>query len=1748
MNTTSGLPFARATRDWFAAAFAAPTPVQLQAWRAIDAGENALVIAPTGSGKTLAAFLHAIDRLAAGGTEAAAATAATACAALDESGAAASATAAGARNAGTRVLYISPVKALAADVRKNLGIPLAGIDARRAELGLDPHGISVGMRTGDTPPNERARLVRRPPDMLVTTPESLYLMLSSRTRETLRGVDTVIVDEVHSVAGTKRGAHLAVSLERLDDLVGSPVQRIGLSATVSPEAEVAAFLGGPHPVRIVHPQGSKAPQLDIIVAVEDLGDIAAGSGSTGGTSELSESAAARAGSIWPHIEAQVLDRVLDHGSTIVFVNSRGLAERLAARLNELHAERLGQPFPEARHSASGPTTGRTEDGDRPRAGRTSDPPAERDSVAASATAAATSTTAAESPIIARAHHGSISREQRLLVENQLKSGELRCVVATGSLELGIDMGAVDLVIQIAPPPDVASGLQRVGRANHRVDGVARGLIFPRTRRDLVQAQVIAERMSEGLLEPLSPPRNPLDVLAQHTVSAVAIADADSAASLTADSWFTTVRRAHPFTALSRRSFDSVLAMLSGAWTTREFAGLRPSIVFNRSTGELHGRPGAQRLAVTNAGTIPDRGAYSVVLPAGVEDTGNRRVGELDEEMVHESRVGDIITLGASAWRIQEIATNQVVVVPAPGRSSRLPFWHGDGPGRPLALGRAMGAFVRTASTQPATQSEAGAERVRENRVRANTVRFLDEQREATDVVPGDTDLVLEVCPDETGDQRLVLHSPFGRRVHAPWALALSERLLAAYGSDASVMAADDGIVARIPADAAVPDARFFQFDPESLSPRIERLVGGSALFAARFRECASRALLLPRRDPGKRTPLWQQRQRAGQLLEALAEFPDFPILTETARECLHDVYDLPGLQDLMRELGSGHILFHVKHTRVPSPFAGDLLFGYVGEFLYDSDRPLAERRAGALALDPALLAELLGSPDAEMLLDPRILARIEAELQRLAPDRRARGMEGVADLLRDLGPLDTAQLAARLRVEEGTEVFGYVRELASTGRAIPVRIAGQTAWAAAEDAGRLRAALGEDTVPSTPGAGGAGANVAGVDCVDRPTLPTEFLNQGPDPMGDLVARFARTHGTFTTSALARAFGLGPAVVEPVLRGFRDSGTLIAIGAHGQVPDTVPHAAPGEARKQAGGPSAVWIDAEVFARVRRSALRAAREATRPAPAPAFTSLLLERQFITHPLHGADGLARVIEQLDGLALPASLWESQILPARVADYGPHLLDELLAEGSVTWVPVFAGDAAVGARASGTGAAEPLISLRLQDLGPVQAVDPAPLTPLQEALLDVLASGGAWSAAELGRRADTGADAVNAGADPGAGPGARAGSASATAAEPLDADALFRALWGLAARGAVVTESFAPVRGLAEFAADGSGRGAHGSAAGGTAGRGARRSGRRGRSGRAAGRYGASAYGSAYRSLPGVGGAGPGHEADGSGRIPRNPFITSADPRRRGRWALSPWFGDEPNGDGIASAGAGPTAESSPDGSAEQRIVERAEAMLDRYGVVTRAAAVHESVPGGFPALARALTAFEDAGRAIRGRFVAGLGGSQYAEHQTVDRLRDLWQGLEGPVESAATAGAVYVLAANDPANPYGVGLAWPQAGTWTESETRDGTGHCAPPSEGEGRHVPKPNRAAGALLVLDPHAGAVAWLARGGKHLVTFTERQGRAAEALLAAFDRYRLPGFVLETIDDRPALGHPWAEALQRAGLRLAPRGLRYYGN
>jgi ATP-dependent helicase Lhr and Lhr-like helicase len=1172
--------FTPQVRDWFTRSFERPTEAQAQAWPAIAGGENVLVSAPTGSGKTLAAFLWALDRLVA----------------EPDRG---------------RLVYVSPLKALSYDVEKNLRAPLKGIGG----------DISVAIRTGDTPQKERQAMLRRPPDVLITTPESLYLMLTSRAREFLTDTDSVIVDEIHAVARTKRGAHLALTLERLEHLAGRRIQRIGLSATQRPLEEVGRFLVGTgRKCRIVDAGLRKPLDLRIQVPVESMAEpdahdvtapavggmgTAAGGGDLVGTGLGESPPAATSRSIWPAIYPELLELIREHRSTIVFVNSRRGAERLAVRLNEL----------------------------------------------------------AEEPI-ARAHHGSLAREERLVVEDLLKSGELPCLVATSSLELGIDMGAVDLVIQVESPKSVTAGLQRIGRAGHGVGEVSRGRIFPKFRADLLECAVVAKRMRDGDIEPTVVPRNPLDVVAQQIVAATATGDEWKVPEL-----HETIRRAHPFSELSRELLDSVLDMLDGRYPSEEFAELRPRIVWDRVADTIRARRGALQLAVTNAGTIPDRGLYGVHLPDG------RRVGELDEEMVYEARPGQTFLLGASTWRIEEITRDRVIVTPAPGAPGAVPFWRGDGVGRPKELGEAIGAFSREAVDRD--PADFAAEYDLDQRAAANLSAFLREQRDATRVVPSDRTIVIERFRDEIGDWRLCVLSPYGGRVHAAWALALSARVRDQFGLESDAIWSDDGIIVHLPDADEPPSSDLVLVQPDELEELVVGELSGSALFGARFRENAARALLLPRARPGKRTPLWQQRLKAQSLLEVAKRYGQFPIVLETYRECLRDVFDLPGLEALLRGLHTRELSLVEVETQRASPFASSLLFDYVATYMYEGDTPNAERRAAALSLDRDLLRELLGQEELRELIDPDALEEVEADLQRRSDRTRAANADGLHDVLRALGDLTAAE--AQDRCLEAVSAARMLRDLERERRAVRMRIGGEERWLAAEDAGLYRDALG--AVP--PGG-----------------LPDAFLEEIDEPLGRIARRYARTHGPFTTRDVSDRYGVD---LGAVLRELEAAGTLVR----------------GELRP--GGSEREWCDAEVLRRLRRASLATLRKEVEPADQRALARFLPGWQGVDR---STLELREALVPLQGLALAPEVWERDVLPRRTGGaYSQAWMDQLCASGELVWV----GAGALGRRSG-------RVALYFREdarwLGPPPFKGERPAEPLHDTLRERLARGAAfWS-----------------------------------------------------------------------------------------------------------------------------------------------------------------------------------------------------------------------------------------------------------------------------------------------------------------------------------------------------------------------------------------------------------------------------------
>ncbi|HKY35730.1 MAG TPA: DEAD/DEAH box helicase [Polyangiaceae bacterium] len=1138
--------FSPPVRHWFEKSFQAPTRAQTLGWGPIRHGQSTLLLAPTGSGKTLAAFLSSLDRL------------------MTASGAGAP--------EGLSVLYVSPLKALAVDVDRNLRAPIAGIRAAAAELALPVREPSVAMRSGDTSVKDRARFQRAGADLLITTPESLYLLLTSQAARHFATLETVIIDEIHALLPTKRGAHLFLSLERLEALRtnSQPLQRIGLSATQRPLEEAARLLGGgqighadafeQRPVEVV--DARMPPRLHVEVRAAARGSDAEPAAAEAPLA--APPAAATPKSNWPEIHAPMLELIRKHRSTLVFVNSRRLAERLAQSLNELAGEE-----------------------------------------------------------VALAHHGSLAKDRRAFIEDQLKLGQLRALVATSSLELGIDMGAIDLVIQVEAPPSVASGLQRIGRAGHSVGATSHGIMFPKHKGELPAAAVVARGMHEGAVEATRYPRNPLDVLAQQIVAMVVNAP------LHVDALFTLCRQAAPFAELPRASFDGVLELLAGRYPSDEFSELRPRITWDRVSGEVSARAGARRIAVVSGGTIPDQGLYGVFLSNSEKPV---RVGELDEEMVFESRAGEVFLLGASSWHIDEITHDRVLVSPAPGQAGKMPFWRGGGPGRPVELGRKIGTLTRELLDVPGPQA---AERLREQHgfdsgASQTLLEYLYEQRAATAVVPSDRAIVVERFKDEVGDYRVCILSPFGRRVHAPWAMALSERFRNSSGAELDAVWSDDGIVLRLPDTEEQFAVDEFAPDPDDVEGLVVQALAKSSLFAAHFRENAGRALLLPKRDPRRRAPLWAQRRRAADLLRVASQYPSFPMILETYRECLRDVFDLPSLLELLSAIRRREVALVPVDSATPSPFSSTLLFSYVGNFLYDGDAPLAERRAQALVLDQAELRSLLGEAELRQLFDAETIESVERELLRLR-EPSLRHADDVHDLLLLLGDLTEADLQAR--AHEPAKLPEILAELTAARRIAQASIAGEPRYFAAEDAGKLRDALG---------------------VMPPPGLPSTFLAPVPDALRELLSRYARTHVPFTSEAPARRYGLGRAVVEAALAQLEQAGRVV----HGEF---LPQ---GQERE--------WCDKNVLRLIKQRSLAKLRKAIEPAPPEAFARLALAWQGTQEPSRSPDALERAIDQLQGTPIAASVLVQEVLPARVRGFTAAELDGLLASGELLWVGV--------------------------------------------------------------------------------------------------------------------------------------------------------------------------------------------------------------------------------------------------------------------------------------------------------------------------------------------------------------------------------------------------------------------------------------------------------------------------------------------
>ncbi len=1543
------------TAEWFRAVFDGATAPQREGWPAISRGESTLILAPTGTGKTLTAFLWCLDKLM-----------------LREP----------ATQEGCRVLYISPLKALAVDVERNLRSPLAGIANMAQRQGVPVHIPEISVRTGDTSPKDRARFKKHPGEILITTPESLYLLLTSDAGEALRSVETVIIDEIHALVPTKRGAHLALSLERLEALAGRPIQRIGLSATQRPLEEVARFLAGAEgsgtepkgkklsieseisvdgvlkeengakavngeasgpryrPVTIVNAGARKTLELTVEVPVEDMAKL-------GEIDELPSGPASqgpRRTSIWQSIHPRLLEIVRARTSTLIFVNARRVAERLAGALNEL----AGEP-------------------------------------------------------IARAHHGSLAAAQRSEIEELLKAGKIKALVCTSSLELGIDMGAVDLVVQIEAPPSVASGMQRIGRAGHQVGAPSAGIIFPKYRADLVACAAVTQAMHEGHVESTRFLRNPLDILAQQMVAVVAHpplpaaeverrrkrkpAEEEEAPGISYEALLALVRSAAPFAGLTVAVFDGVLDMLAGRYPSDEFAELRPRVTWDRTRNWITPRQGVKRIAILNGGTIPDRGLYGVFLSGSSKPL---RVGELDEEMVFEARTGETFILGASTWRIDEITHDRVLVSPAPGEPGKMPFWHGDRPGRPIEFGRRIGALMRELRSMP--RSAAIAKLTKEHdldpQAAENVLRFLVDQELATTEVPDDRTIVIERVRDELGDWRVCVLTPLGSRIHAPWAMAATARLKAA-GLDVETMWGEDGFVLRFPETDLPPEIDSLLLEPEEAAQLVMQQLGSTALFAAKFREAASRALLLPRRRADGRTPLWQQRKRAYDLLSVASRYVSFPILLEAYRECLRDVFDMPALMETLRAVAGRTIRVHVTDSRTPSPFAASLLFSYVANYIYDGDAPLAERRAQALSIDQDQLRELLGDADLRELLDLGAIEEVEEQLQCIVDPYKARSMDGVHDLLLRLGDMTRAEIAAR---SASGDIATSVDRLLKARRALDLMVAGEKRVMAVEDAARFRDALGVQLPPG---------------------LPSAFLEPAPDALLDIVRRYARTHGPFTTNDVALRYSLPKASVEATLQ------HLVSIGRIA------------EGGFRPGGVNREWVDAEVLRSIRRKSLAKLRQEVEPVEQRILARLFTRWQGVVQPRRGLDALLDVIENLQGAPLPASLLETEILPARIVDYKPADLDTLIAAGEVVW----AGFEPLGERDGRVGL---YLAEKLPFLWPMKpAFVEDLLTEREQTIVAYLQRNGASFFQPL--HDSTG------GGYPG---------------ETLEA------LWSLVWRGLLTNDALHALR--------------------------------------------------AYCEKP----AGTGRHAKPSRRVHNQSNFRSrrtTPPTAQGRWSLNQVAFD--------------ATRNNPAGQTEWSHA-IAQQLLTRYGVVFRETAHAENLSGGFSAVYDVLKALEEGGRIRRGYFAADLGATQFAMPAAVDLLRSLRIAQQEQTE-------VVMLAATDPANPYGALLRWPAA-----------------PEEGSSL-----TRSVGARVVL-VDGTLTAYLRRGNPNIQVLLpdeepqrSQTARAlAEFLVQHVQRGDNPegrgrtSMLITQVNGINVAEHPFARFLLDAGFQAAPLGFNVRRN
>jgi len=1134
---------------WFEESFGRPSDPQREGWPAIATGSHTLILAPTGAGKTLAAFLWELNELIVRG--------------LDEP----------LPNA-VQLLYISPLKALNNDIQRNLDRPLAELRERFGAEGKDFPEIRVAVRTGDTPPAARARMLRKSPHILITTPESLNIMLTTlRGRGMFSGVKAVIVDEIHAIAGSKRGAHLGLTLERLEQVVESPPQRIGLSATQRPLDEVARFLGGCEttaagapafrPVTIVDCGMTKEMHISVESPVADLGNVG--------------------GSIWPAIAPLVLEHIRAWRTTLVFVNNRAQSEKIAARLNALAEEEIALPY-----------------------------------------------------------HGSLARERRFALEEGLKAGSIRALVTTSSLELGIDIGSVDLVIQLQSPKRVASALQRIGRSGHTIGVPSRGILIPTFRDDAVEIAAIVAAMRAGEVEPTHVVQNALDVLAQVVVAAVSMDDWRSG------DLYDLVRRAYPYHQLTRGAFDEVLAMLSGKYPADIAAELEPRITWDRVSDTLTGSRAARMTAVISGGTIPDRGLYTVNLP------DRTRLGELDEEFVHESRMGDVFQLGSSTWRIAAIEHDRVVVTPAPGTPARMPFWHGEYMARSLMLSHRVGALRRELAGNP-DEKGISAEYSCDAATASSLIKYIAAQRAATGIVPDDRNIVIEQFRDETAAVRIVIHAAFGGRINAPWGMALAQRAREAIGNaDLQVQTTDDGIMLRLPdMGIAAPIQSLLGLTGREAEQLVMEEVGSTSLFGARFRMNAARALLLPRGNPRRRMPLWLQRLKSLDLLQAVSQFPSFPILVETYREVLQEAFDMQGLKDTLAEIAAGNIRIHSVQTETPSPFAASLQFGFVMDWMYGDDTPRAEQRAALLSLDRSLLDEVMGGEGA----DDITLEAIEqtlAERRGTAPGRRARTNDELAHLLDRAGDLSGEEVRSRIAsIEEGARGDAFA-ELLQSKRAVAIQLGGANAkewrFILTENYPRYISAFGIEQlalVRATPELVEQPAEAVVPDVLRHPAINPSVARR------EILARFLSQSGPVTVVEIGDRYGWEREWIEARLVEWERTGKLVR----------------GKFRRQLS--DIEWCSRRIVEIGRRRALAALRKQIEAVELSQFAAFMQRWQHLDERdrLDGEAGTAAAVRQLYGISRPPVSWDRDYLRSRVRGYDPGWLSQFTTTGEPVW-----------------------------------------------------------------------------------------------------------------------------------------------------------------------------------------------------------------------------------------------------------------------------------------------------------------------------------------------------------------------------------------------------------------------------------------------------------------------------------------------